>query len=275
MSAREHLPPAKLTTFAEQAAHVLRKDERVRLLWLTGSLATETADAQSDVDLRVAVREEDFATVGQWWREICEQIAPTIWKRRWPGPPDEAILSAITRDYLRFDLVIQSVADTRPRSFEAAQLVFDKDSVAQQFLLTAPPSRDPYASLPFLVEEFIRILGMLPIVVERDDVPIGREGQLGLYSMLISLLLLENGIDRAATGKRHVAAFLTDEQRAILAQVPSLTPTMESLIQGCVVYGQLFLPRARRLMEAYGQVYPEDFEAATKRHLLETLGLSL
>jgi len=77
------------------------------------------------------------------------------------------------------------------------------------------------------------------------------------------------------TGKRHVAAFLNDEQRAILAQVPSLAPTMQSLIQGRVAYGRLFLPRAQRLMEAHGQVYPEAFEAATKRHLGETLGLSL
>lgn len=62
---------------------------------------------------------------------------------------------------------------------------------------------------------------MLPIVVERDNVPMGMEGQLGLHNLLISLLLLENGIYRVTTGKRHVAAFLTDEQRAILAQVPS------------------------------------------------------
>jgi hypothetical protein len=49
----------------------------------------------------------------------------------------------------------------------------------------------------------------------------------------------------------------------------------ESLIQGRIAYGRLFLPRAQRLMEARGQVYPEAFEAATKRHLWETLGLSL
>lgn len=275
MSTSEHLLTAKLKAFAELSAHILHRDERVRLLWLTGSLATGTADGQSDVDLRVAVREEDFATVGHWWQELCEQVAPTIWKRRWPGPPDEAILSAITHDYQRFDLVIQSVADMKPRRLEAAQLVFDKDGVAEHFLLTAPSLHDPYAGLHLLVEEFIRLLGMLPIVVERDDVPIGMEGQLALHSLFISLLLLEKGIDRTSIGKRHVAALLTDEQRAILAQVPSLAPTMESLIQGRLAYGRLFLPRARRLMEARGQVYPADFEVATKRHLWETLGLSL
>jgi predicted nucleotidyltransferase len=275
MSSTDSSRTAKLTTFAEQAAVMLRQDERIRILWLTGSLAKGTADAQSDVDLRVAVREADFATVDQWWQDLLNQVAPLVWKYRWPGPPDEAILGAITADYLRFDVVIQSLRDTRPRTLEAARLLFDKDGEAEHFFLTTPSARDPYAHLPVLIEDGIRLLGMLPIVVERNDVPIGMEGQLALHSMLISLLLLENGIDRMTTGKRHVAAFLTEEQRAVLTQVPSLAPTMDSLIQGRLTYGRLFLPRARRLMEAHGHVYPEAFEAATKRHLWETLGLRL
>lgn len=265
---------AALRAFAEHAAATLQDDERARILWLTGSLASGTADAQSDVDLRVAVRTEDFASVGQWWQDLIDQIAPTVWKRRWPGPPDEIILSAITPGYLRFDVVIQSEGDKKPRSLEAAQVLFDKDGLADQFTLTAPSSHHPLARLSFVVEEGIRLLGMLPIVVERDDVPMGMEGQLALHSLLISLLLMENGIDRMSMGKRHVVAFLNAEQRAVLADVPSLAPTMASVIEGRVAYGRLFLPRARRLMEANGLAYPEAFEAATRRSLQETLGLN-
>lgn len=266
---------AALTAFAEHAAAALRDDERVRVVWLTGSLAAGTADAQSDVDLRAAVRAEDFAIIGEWWQELVDRIAPTVWTRRWPGPPDEAITSAITRDYRRFDLVIQSVLDTRPRAYEAAQLLFDKDGTAQHITLTAPARHNPLARLPYLVEEYIRLLGMLPIVVERNDVAMGMEGQMGLHTILISLLLMENGVDRMATGKRHVAAFLNDEQCALLAQVPPLEPTMDSVMQGRVAYGRLFLPRARRLMESYSLTYPTAFEEATRRHLQDTLGLSL
>lgn len=266
---------ARLTAFAEQAAAALRDDERVRILWLTGSLAAGAADAQSDVDLRAAVRAEDFARVGEWWQELIDRIAPTVWRRRWPGPPDEAITSAITTDYQRFDLVIQSVADTRQRTLEAAQVLFDKDDLARQITLTAPAQHDPLARLPALVDEYIRLLGMLPIVVERNDVAMGMEGQMGLHTMLISLLLMENGIDRMASGKRHVAAFLNDEQRALLARVPPLEPTMDSVIQGRIAYGRLFLPRARWLMESHSLTYPAAFEAATRQHLQDALGLSL
>jgi hypothetical protein len=96
-------------------------------------------------------------------------VAPLVWKYRWPGPPDEAILGAITADYLRFDVVIQSLRDTRPRTLEAARLLFDKDGEAEHFFLTTPSARDPYAHLPVLIEDGIRLLGMLPIVVERNS----------------------------------------------------------------------------------------------------------
>ncbi|HEY7355765.1 MAG TPA: hypothetical protein VH590_04830, partial [Ktedonobacterales bacterium] len=243
---------AALTAFAERAAALLRDDERVRILWLTGSLAAGTADAQSDVDLRAAVRPEDFATLDDWWPQMLDHLAPTVWKRRWPGPPNEAILGAISTDYLRFDLVIQTATDTRPRALEAARVLFDKDGTAGQFNLAAPVQHNPLAQLNLVVEEFIRLVGMLPIVVERDDLAIGMEGHFGLHSLLLSLLLLEQGIDRSVTGKRHVAPFLDDEQRALLAGLPPLAPTMESVIQGRLAYARLFLPRARRLMEASG-----------------------
>ncbi|HEY7349564.1 MAG TPA: hypothetical protein VH599_14710 [Ktedonobacterales bacterium] len=264
-----------LTAFAERAADSLRADERVRALWLTGSLAAGTADAQSDVDLRAAVPAQDFAAVEAWWPRLLDRIAPTVWRRRWPGPPDEAIIGAISTDYLRFDVVIQSAADTRLRTLEAARLLFDKDNLAEHIVLTTPTRHDPLAHVSYVVEEYIRLVGMLPIVVERDDVVIGMEGHFALHSLLLSLLLMENGIDRNVTGKRHVAAFLTDEQRALLAGVPPLEPTMASVIQGRLAYARLFFPRAQRLMEANSLTYPAEFETATRRHLAETLGLSL
>lgn len=275
MASTDENHTAKLTIFVEQAADVLRKDERIRILWLTGSLAAGTTDEYSAVELRAAVRAMDFANVAQWWQDLLGRVAPLLSKYRLPiGPADEATLSAITADYLRLNVVLQSLSDTRPRTLEAARLIFDKDGEAEHFLLTAPLSHNPYAGLSFLVEMFLRALGMLPIVVAHNDILIGMEEQLALHSMLISLLFLERGIDRTAPGKRHIAS-LNEEQQAILAQVPTIAPTMESLIQGRVAYGRLFLPRARRLMEAHDQVYPEAFEAATKQYLWKTLGLSL
>jgi len=264
-----------LHAFAERAAAALQQDDRVRVLWLTGSLAAGTADSHSDVDLRAAVQAEDFTQIEACWPELIDRIGPTVWRRRWPGPPHEAITSAITIDYMRFDLVIQSVADTQPRSLDALRVLFDKDGIAQRFNLAYPMQQNPLASLSYVVDEFIRLLGMLPIVVGRDDIPIAMEGQMGCHSLLISLLMIENGMDRMAMGKRHVAKFLTDEQRDLLANIPPLAPTMESIIRGRVAYAQMFLPRARRLLAANHMAYPEAFEVATRQHLKDALGIDI
>jgi hypothetical protein len=270
------IPPLDaLTTFADGAAVALQADDRVRALWLTGSLAAGTADPQSDVDLRAAVRPEHFVQIGDWWDELIERISPAVWKRRWPGPPNEAITSAISTDYIRFDLVVQSAGDTAPHALDAARLLFDKDGLAEQIDLTTTVQHNPLASLTYTVEEFIRLLGMLPIVAGRGDVPIGMEGQMGCHSLLISLLLMENGIDRMVLCKRHVVVFLTDEQRDIIASVPPLAPTMASIIDGRIAYARLFLPRARRLMAANGMAYPDTFEAATLCHLKDQLHLDI
>jgi predicted nucleotidyltransferase len=266
---------ANLEQFAQRAAGVLERDERVRAVWLTGSLAAGSADAQSDVDLRVAVRDADFARIAEWWPELVVLVGPVVWRRRWPGPPSEAIIGAIALDYTRFDLVVQSAADTQPRALEAARLLFDKDGLAAQIDLGVPAAHNPLAALEYVVDEFIRLLGMLTIVVERNDVPIGVEGQMGCYSLLLSLLLMEQGIDRMTMGKRHVARFLSAEQREALAGLPALAPTLASIVDGRVAYARLFLPRARRLMQANDMDYPQAFEDATWQHLKRTLGLDV
>ncbi|MGH2897428.1 MAG: hypothetical protein ACRDMZ_02040, partial [Solirubrobacteraceae bacterium] len=179
-------------------------------------------------------------------------------------------------DYGRFDVIFQSAADPRARALGPLRLLFDKDGVAPALVLPdAPASPRPLAGLEFVVEEFIRMLGMLSIVVHRDDPAIGMEGQMGCHGLLIALLLMENGVDRNAMGKRRVAPLLTAEQRAVLAGLPPIAPDVASIAAGRVEYARVFLPRARRLMAANGVAYPEALDAATRRHLKVSLGIDL
>jgi hypothetical protein len=264
-----------LLAFAERAVGRLGSDERVRVVWLTGSLAAGGADAQSDVDLRLAVRLPDFGSLRGWWPELVETVAPTVWRRLWAATPAQAIVGAISTAYVRFDLVVQPT-DAPLAAPGRARVLLDKDGVADRLLSAAAPPRPDLAErTTWVVEEFIRLVGMLPIVVGRDDLPIGLEGHMACHGLLLSLLLLENGIDRATSGKRHVAPLLTDEQRRVVAGAPPLEPTMASVVAGRAAYARLFLPRARRLMAARGLSYPDAFEQATRRHLKHTLDLDI
>ena len=54
-----------------------RADPRIEALWLQGSLATGQADAFSDIDAYLAVRDANFDAV---WGE-----RQALLQRRWPG----------------------------------------------------------------------------------------------------------------------------------------------------------------------------------------------
>jgi hypothetical protein len=61
----------------DRARGVFEADDRVRALWLSGSVARGVADAAADLDLLIAVRHEDCQTfAASWWRSH---------RRSWPS----------------------------------------------------------------------------------------------------------------------------------------------------------------------------------------------
>src|SRR5258707_6331095 len=77
--------PAGYRVLFEQAAKVLGRDERVRALWVSGSLARGAADAWSDLDLIASVRDADFDAVAASWREWLAAVTPAAGARPRPS----------------------------------------------------------------------------------------------------------------------------------------------------------------------------------------------
>ena len=57
-------PIAQVRGVAARVSETLAQDERIRVIWLTGSVARGTADSSSDVDLRIAVTDESYQKIG-------------------------------------------------------------------------------------------------------------------------------------------------------------------------------------------------------------------
>ena len=62
----------------QRAVAVFEADERVRALWLSGSLARGDADRASDLDLLLAVRDSDHAEFLAKWRGWLAEITQTL-----------------------------------------------------------------------------------------------------------------------------------------------------------------------------------------------------
>ena len=244
---------ARLEAFVEHATAVLREDARIAAAWLAGSMAAGTADAYSDVDLRVAIEDSGFDAFVADWHSLPERLAPTVMKRR-IGPPESPIVIAITPEWLRFDVAIARASAPARLSF---RVLFDRRERGPEAQPTEQP--DPAARLPGLVEEFIRVLGLLRVVHGRHEQVLAAHGAELLRWSLVELFLIENRALRG--GMLHLNQFLTAEQRGLLETLP----TGPFASQGALA--RIFLPRARQLMAAHGQPYPDEFERATLAYL--------
>jgi len=252
---------------------VLARDTRIAAAFTTGSLADGRGDAQSDVDILIIVYDDHITDITENWEALLHHIHPTILRRR-IGPPHEPILVAITPDWQRFDVVVHAVSSVGAHTYHASLTLFDRDGVAARLPPAPPVSVLSPERVLALVEEFLRVLGLLPIVIGRGEFLVGMDGAMLLRRMLIDLMLQEHGpVIRG--GAKRLNPFLTLEQRLALEGLPPLLPTRTSVMGAHLACARLFIPIARRVLCATALPYPDEFEAATLAHLERCLGVRM
>lgn len=243
---------------------MLTEDPRILGAWLWGSFSRGSGDAYSDLDFYVVVGDDDHSTIVDRWEELIDRISATLSKcvRPFGNTP---ILSAITPEWQRFDLILVPLAEIgRPRH-RPWLLLFDRADVDRRLGPVSPaPLVSPNGLLP-LVENFFWVLGMLTVPLGRQDFLLGIEGAMLLRRTLVDLMLIENGSDEASTFWRNQS--LSPEQRRSLESLPPLAATRESVIAHHVACWRVFQPLARRVLEQKRLAYPDQLEKATLAQL--------
>jgi predicted nucleotidyltransferase len=270
------IPSPAQRDLVERIAAVLWTDERIFAVWLGGSLARGNADAYSDVDVHALVDDHGLTDVLGRLDRMVDQISPTVYRRRMTLGRD-SILVGITPEWQRFDLVFHSSSSLADRTFPQIKLLWAREN-AQAWLPRVAPqavvTNEQVAQFAPTVPEFLRVLGLLPVVVGRGEYLVAMDGVMLLRRYLIDLFILANGIaERGGILRLH--PLLTSEQRAALERFPPLVPDKEAVITGHLACARLFLPLARRVLERNGVAYPIAFEQATLDHLKRTLNLTL
>src|SRR5581483_3228149 len=184
------LPPAYGALYESVEAAV---GDRGTLRLGIGSLTRGAGDAYSDLDLVVEVDDPDAFDA----RAALADATPTVLLR---AMPFGAI--AVTPEWLRVDLVVA------PRGGDGGP--------------PAPPPTD----VDGLTEEFLRVLGLLPVVVARGEWIVASDGAWLLRSFLVRLLLAENG-EGVMTGVKRLNEKLTDAQRALVEGLPPIVATRD------------------------------------------------
>lgn len=252
---------------------VLRADERVRGAWLAGSLGRGAGDDLSDLDLLVIVRESDLTGFADTWVDTISAQVPVVLHHRLDAGP-AVVLNHVSAEWIRFDLVVVRSTEVALRDPATMRKLFDRDGLEQSMTGEARPLPPSGSRVRSLTQEFMRVLGLLPVVLGREEFEVGASGS-GLIRTMLVQLMLEDAFVPDRGGALKLRGVLRDEHLEALRSLPPITATPESIVEVHIAVAQVFLPLARRLAEQTGGEWPAALEEALHRHLERTLNLRL
>ena len=245
-------------------------DERIRAVWLSGSLGRGVADAGSDLDVVLAVADDAFDEFVAGWRAWLARVTPTVLARELPGLPGSWY--SLTPACERLDVVTERAA--RPRGARQARLlVLDRDGA---FGAPAGPPAAPAGPdagrLAGLAEEFLRQQAIFPAaVVARADWLLGVVGIQQVHLMLYQLFV-ESNQPLPKMGAKQWSAKLTPRQRARCAGLPQPTAERDSVLAAMRVAATVFRAEARAILGAHQVPWPEALDAAVTGYQARELG---
>lgn len=262
------MPTPAQQQLIDRARALLESEPRVEAAWLAGSLGAGSGDAWSDVDLLALVADGATAAVAAALAGRLDEIAPTVLVNRLFGG---IVLNAVTADWQRFDISFTEANGLGGHDAGRLLTLFHRSGHEPPHKAPQPPP----LRVTQLAQEFLRVLGLLPVVVGREEYQLALSGTEHLRRMTFDLFLDINGVPIAERGgalRRN--PMLTAEQRAGLAAIPAAGPTRDSVIAGNLAWARLFLPAARAFAAAEAAEWPDALEAATRRHLETQLGVA-
>jgi len=256
--------------FVETIRQSLERDPAVMALFLGGSFGKGQADRFSDIDLIAIVARDDQAAFNASWRRRLEAIAPIVFWNE--AGKEEYLFNAITDQWQRIDLICADVDALKKRSRDSLRPLIDRCGLYDTLPATLAWLGPNKGYVAYLINEFFRVFGLLAVAAGRREYLLSVAGVELLRMMLFNLLSEE--VERADKGGMLAwSRRLSEEQLDLLATIPPVAPTRQSIIAAHLACASAFVPRARELAERWDIQWPQAFEDATWVHLEREVGM--
>jgi hypothetical protein len=243
--------------YADTLARMVERvadDDRVRALWLTGSVGRGVADAGSDLDLLVTVTDPSTFADPTQWAVLDPVITQPI-----PGLP--GCFAFTTRDGLRVDVVLETPEQVASSSYVHRVGVLDRDGFQPPTPVDAPRPPD-VGRMQEIVTEFLRQSAIFPAaVVAREDWLLGQVA-VHNYARMLYDLFVESNQPLPAVGVKQWSSRLTPEQREVLAALPVATADSESVVRAMSAVRSALRTHGRAALESSGGTWPTDVDDA-------------
>jgi hypothetical protein len=266
----EDVPSPQQAALIERARSVLIKDARVRGVWLSGSFGGGTADEFSDIDLWVVVDPDDLDGVCADGPALCDAIATVVLRNQ----IGSRVFSCVTSDWMRLDLTFGTTEEVAGRTTSTVKPLYDPDNLSALLGARKPPLQPDPDRIRALTKDLYRVLGLLPVVIGREEYLVGVSGVELLRSAVIQLMLQDVAVENRG-GALHLNRLLPEERQRALAELPAVEATRESVIAGHLACARLFIPLARELHDRLDLAWPQELEDAARRHLAATLDIQI
>jgi predicted nucleotidyltransferase len=266
----------------EQASLLLQADARIEAAWLEGSIAAGHADAWSDIDLNVAVRDGDFEGVMAERHEILGRLGRVLGYYE-GGMPDGFLVAANLEGFRRIDLVVFRSSDIGRRSRPDVRVLFDHAGAMERL------NREPSPlDLRALVEGQVRgfFFGAFQALRLWNR---GEWGslQMGVYMVLFQHIVplwlavddpanafrphLHNERFLSSARRERIEGFLSRLHEAFAGEAPYGVPARQVLSE---MYEMAF-EALRDACSRWQVAYPEESEASVRATYRGELGLAL
>ena len=246
-----------------RAHDVFENDDRVRGMWLHGAIARGALDAGGDLDIDIAVRDDDVEAFASEWQSWLADITPTVSAVPLPGMP--GCFYALTPTCERMDVITEAVRDIATSQLTRRLVVFDRDGLTASVPAPFDPGPSPDA-LRYLVEEPLRQAANVPTVVVRSDWLLGVVAVQQIHQFLY-LLFAEANKPQPPTGPKQWSVKLSASHRAMLEALPVPQPDLQSILDARQAALELLISEGRRVVEANGGAWPVDLAEAVLSYL--------
>lgn len=164
--------------------------------------------------------------------------------------------------------------DVPRRSRSTLKPLFDRAGLTEQLKAIGETQQPDPGRVAGLTTEFLRVLGLLPVVLGREEYVLAASGT-GLLRQLLIQLMLEDAAVEDRGGVLHLRDLLPPERLQELTDLPPIGASPAAAVAGHLACAQAFLPMARDLHDRLGLSWPTELEEALRRRLRIELDLQL
>ncbi len=246
-------------------------DDRVRALWLGGSVGRGAADAGSDLDVLIAVADHEYDGFCAGWRDWLDSVIETIIAAAVPGVA--GCFATVTTDCERLDLVVERASDVSSSPYRSRLVALDKDDLDAVVPAPDDSPRGPDPTVvAALVEEFFRQQAIFPAaVVAREDWLLGVVGVMTAQQLLYRLFVEANQ-PLPMMGVKQWSSRLSGEQRAVLESLPVPRPNRDETVTAMLAVRTAMLTHGRAAAERSGLAWPSRIDDAVAAFYARELG---